>query len=161
MEVMMFSAQGSLSAAAKTKEVYDFVLDPTHVHELMGSGSVDIEDIQALPGQGYSYRCVYNWDKFPIWAQAATTILIPGQKIVIESVGGIDLISTWRFTPEGDGTQIDLTIEVPQSGLLMPHLSAKTINYHIREIVDCWLLNIQDTAAQWALESASPLATAA
>lgn len=147
---MMFVAEGSLVVAAKADQLYDFMVDPAHLDMLMGCGLADFEDVQATPGGGIAYRCSHRWEKFPIWAQGATTVLTRGQRIVVESLGGIDMISSWSFEPENDRTRVTFTIEVPDTGLLTQKVSPVTVDRQIRTSIDSSLASIARIALQLA-----------
>ncbi len=147
---MMFVSEGSLVVAASPRQLYDFLLDPARLDIVMGGGLADTEDVQVLPGGGFTFRCAHRWEKFPIWAQGATTVLVPGQRIVVESMGGIDMISSWLFEAEGGGSRVTFTIEVPDTGLLIPRISPQKIEHQIRESIDSSLASIDKFAPQVA-----------
>jgi len=147
---MMFVAEGSLVLAARADQLYDYMIDPAHLDLLMGSGLADFEEVQRMPGGGLAYRCVHRWEKFPIWAQGATTVLVRGQRIVVESLGGIDMISSWTFEPEAERTRVTFTIEVPDTGLLTQKVSPVTVDRQIRASIDASLAAVSRIAIQLA-----------
>jgi len=147
---MMFVAEGSLVVAAKADQLYDFMISRDRLDVLMGSGLADYEDVQTLPGGGIAFRCAHRWEKFPIWAQGATTVLTRGRRIVVESLGGIDMISSWSFEAEGERTRVTFTIEVPDTGLLTHKISPAVVDHQIRASIDASLASIARTALQLA-----------
>ena len=146
----MFVAEGSLVLAARADQLYEYMIDPAHLDVLMGSGMADFEDVQRMPGGGLAYRCAHRWEKFPIWAQGATTVLVRGQRIVVESLGGIDMISSWTFEPEAERTRVTFTIEVPDTGLLTQKVSPVTVDRQIRASIDGSLAAVSKVAVQLA-----------
>jgi hypothetical protein len=156
---MMFVAEGSLVVSARPEQLYDHMVDPANLDLLMGVGLADFEDIQPMPGGGIAYRCLHRWENFPIWAQGATTILSRGHRIVVESLGGIDMISTWSFDRDNDRTRVTFTIEVPDTGLLTARVSAATIDRQIRSSIDASLASIARTALQFAPHPLGQLAS--
>lgn len=146
----MFVAEGSLVISATAEQLYDFIIDPAHLDIMMGSGMADFEDVQSMPGGGLAYRCSHRWEKFPIWAQGATTILDRGRRVVVESLGGIDMISSWVLEPEGDKTRVTFTIEVPDTGLLTPSIKPETAEQQIKASVDASLASVAKAVSQLA-----------
>lgn len=157
---MMFVAEGSLIVAANARQLYDCMVDPARLDIVMGGGLAEVEGVQALPGGGYTFRCAHRWEKFPIWAQGATTVLVPGQRIVLESMGGIDMISAWLFETEGSSTRVTFTIEIPETGLLIPRIAPQKISRQIRESIDSSLASVQKIASQVASQPLGQFASA-
>jgi Activator of Hsp90 ATPase homolog 1-like protein len=157
----MYIAEGSLNLAVDANDLYEYLVDPTHVEALLSSDIAELEDIQPLPGGGYTYRCVYHWQKFPIWAQGATTMLIPGKRIVLESMGGIDMIASWLFEPDDGQTRVTVAFEVPSTGLLLKRLSPRVVTRQLRVSVDAALANVQAISRTLAAQPGGQLVAAA
>lgn len=146
----MLQAESSITVTSSGQDLYEFITNPANLASLLLGSQADVQEVTPLPGGGYTYRWVFTWAGFPIWAQAGTTELVPYERVVIESVGGIDTTATWTFKPVNGGTRITLAIRAREDSLLMRRISSKIVGQQLRATVDSSLANMKVIAAALA-----------
>jgi uncharacterized protein YndB with AHSA1/START domain len=98
---------------------------------------VEAKDVQPLPGGGNSFKWVYKMAGVSFEGTSENTEVVPNQRLVTESKGGIESTITWVFQPEGDGTKVtteaEYTVPIPLVGKLAEAFIVK-LNEHEGEI---------------------------
>ena len=87
---------------APVEKVYAYFADPRNGPEYWPS-LIEVRDIQNLPNGGYSYHWVYKMAGVRFEGDSVEMEVIPNQRTVVESTGGIESTLTWTFQPTDNG----------------------------------------------------------
>ena len=100
-------------------EVFEYLVDISRHHE-WSSGDFRIEDVSDLP-----LRVGSTWTSFGFQPpnskdhrnEVTVTELVPSSRFVFVAADkGEDFVNTWVLTPEGSGTKVERTMDVPKPG---------------------------------------------
>jgi len=94
---------------APVDKVFTYVSDPANEMEWL-PGITDIRDITGQ-GVGKRYGFTYKLFGLPLKGQSEVVELVPNQRYVTKSTGGIQSTFTWTFKPEAGGTRLSVVVE--------------------------------------------------
>jgi len=105
----MAKVERSMLIKAPVEKVFTYVGDPANEMEWL-PGITDVRDIS---GQGVGKRYAFTYKMFglPLKGQSEVVELVPNQRLVSKSKGGIQSTWTWTFKPEAGGTRLSVVVE--------------------------------------------------
>lgn len=116
----MATAKNSIKINAPIEKVFDF-LKPDILPEIWPS-LVEVKNITELPNGGYSWDWKYNMAGMNFNGTSENTEVVPNERTVSETTGGIESTITWLFESNDGGTKVtivaDYTVPVPLVGKL-------------------------------------------
>ena len=141
----MQSIDKSITINAPASAVYEYVKDPTKLHEWMTS-LTEVRNVQG-EGVGQTYEWIYRMLGVPLNGKTEVVEDVPNERVKTETTGGVT--STWVFSYKSDGDvttlrlQIDYSVPVPVLGKLAEKLiisrntrETETNLANIKEIVE-------------------------
>ena len=127
---------------APPEKVFGY-LEPMHLPEIWPS-MVEVKDVEKLPDGGWRYRWVYKMAGIHFKGESETVEIVPNERRVDKTKGGIESTFIWTFKPEDGHTRVELevdyTVPVPVLGKLAEPFVAK-MNEREAETV---LANLKD-----------------
>ena len=105
----MAKVERSMLIKAPVEKVFAYVSDPANEMEWL-PGITDIRDITGQ-GVGKRYGFTYKLFGLPLKGQSEVVELVPNQRYVTKSTGGIQSTFTWTFKPEAGGTRLSVVVE--------------------------------------------------
>jgi len=100
----------SITINAPTEKVFEYIIEPTNLLEIWPS-MIEAKNIKELPNGGYSYDFVYKMAGIRLTGSSEDTEVVPNERIVSISTGGIESTITWTYEPEGGGTKLTTLVE--------------------------------------------------
>ena len=132
----MAKVESSITINAPVEKVCSYV-NPTNMPDFWPS-LVETKDVQKLPNGGYSNRWVYKMAGMRFEGSSEDIEVVPNERVVSKTKGGIDSTQTWIFKPEAGGTKVtfnvEYTIPIPVLGKLAEAIIVK-MNEHEGELL--------------------------
>ena len=98
--------------AVPVEDVYAFITVAENMLSLLSQDpALSYTGVEVKPDGGYRYVVIYNLFRMKIITISETTVLIPNQKLVIDSKGQINGQTIWTLTPDETGTQVRIHYE--------------------------------------------------
>ena len=117
----MATSLKSISINAPVEKVFAFVENPANIPDLWPS-LLEAKNIVMMENGGYQYDWLYKMAGMKVEGSTKTVEYIKNEKIVDQTLKGVDSKFTWTFKPEQDTTNVTLgveyTIPVPVLGRL-------------------------------------------
>ncbi len=117
----MATSLKSISINAPVEKVFAFVENPANIPDLWPS-LLEAKNIVMMENGGYQYDWLYKMAGMKVEGSTKTVEYIKNEKIVDQTLKGVDSKFTWTFKPEQDITHVTLgveyTIPVPVLGRL-------------------------------------------
>lgn len=118
----------SVVVQAPIEKVFTYLNDPLKLTEYW-PGMVEVKDVEYLPNGGSCFNYVYNMAGIHIHGHSEDTEIIPLQKMVSISSGGMDATITWELENADGGTKVTITnnytVPLPVIGKLAEALVVK------------------------------------
>ena len=115
----MATIKKSIKINAPVEKVFKYANKPENLPEIWPS-MIEAKNIKELPNGGYSYDFVYKMAGMRLTGSSVDTEVVPNERSVSESTGGIESTITWSFEPEDGGTKVtslaEYKIPVPLLG---------------------------------------------
>jgi len=138
----MAKVERSITINAPVEKVFSYI-KPENLPEFWPS-LVEVKDVQELPNGGHSNRWVYKMAGMRFEGTSEDVEVVPNERVVSKTKGGIESTQTWIFQPEASGTKVtfnvEYTIPIPVLGKLAEAVVAK-MNEHEGELL---LANLKD-----------------
>ena len=116
----MAIAKNSIKINAPAEKVFEY-LKPEVLPENWPS-LVEVENIKELPNGGHSWDWKYKMAGMNFNGTSENTEVVPNERTVTKSTGGIESTITWSFQTEDGGTMVtveaEYTVPVPLVGKL-------------------------------------------
>jgi uncharacterized protein YndB with AHSA1/START domain len=123
----MATIKKSININAPVEKVFED-LTPEHLPEVWPS-LVEVNNIQELPNGGFSWDWVYKMAGMRFTGSSEHTEVVPNERTVTLSTGGIDSTITWEYQPVDGGTKFTTTVEykvpIPLLGKLAESIIVK------------------------------------
>ena len=115
----MAKIESSVTINAPVEKVFEYASKPENHPEFWPS-LIEVSNVKELPNGGYSYDFVYKIFGMRLTGSIKETEVVPNERLVNLSTGGIESKNTWLFQPEDDGTnftiEAEYTVPVPLLG---------------------------------------------
>jgi uncharacterized protein YndB with AHSA1/START domain len=115
----MAKVEKTITIDAPVEEIFEYISEPTKLPEIWPS-MVEAKDVQRLPNGGTKFRWVYKMAGVRFEGISEDTEVVPNQRAVSKTKGGIESTITWTFRPEAGGTEVtfesEYTVPVPVLG---------------------------------------------
>jgi len=105
----MAKVERSNTINAPVEKVFAYITDPANEMEWL-PGITDVRDITGQ-GVGQRYGFTYKMLGLPLKGQSEVVELVPNQRYVTKSTGGIQSTFTYTFKPEAGGTRLSVVVE--------------------------------------------------
>jgi len=105
----MVKADGSVVINAPVDKVYGLLKDTERLPEWMPL-LIDVSDIQG-EGVGQAYNWTYKFLGIKFKGKNEIVEEVANKKSVTKSTAGIEAVWDWDFSPEGNGTKVDVVVE--------------------------------------------------
>ena len=132
----MATIKNSININAPVEKVFEY-FTPEILPEVWPS-LVEVNNIQELPNGGFSWDWVYKMAGMRFTGSSEHTEVVPNERTVTLSTGGIDSTITWEYQPVDDGTKLTITTEykvpIPLLGKLAESIIVK-MNENEAEVV--------------------------
>jgi len=124
----MATIKKSIKINAPVEKVFEYANKPENLPEIWPS-MIEAKDIQPLPNGGYKFRWVYKMAGMRFNGTSVDTEVVPNERTVTQSTGGIESTITWVFEPEDGGTKVtslaEYKIPVPLLGKIAEAIIVK------------------------------------
>ena len=105
----MATAKNSIKINAPAEKVFEY-LTPENLPGIWPS-LVEVKNIIELPNGGYSWDFVYKMAGMRFTGSSENTEVVPNERTVSQTTGGIESKISWLFQPEDDGTNVTFKAE--------------------------------------------------
>ncbi len=134
----MATIKNSININAPVEKVFGYATKPEILPEIWPS-LVEVKNIKELPNGGNSFDWVYKMAGMRLNGSSEDIEVVPNERTVTLSTGGIDSTITWEYQPLDDGTKFISTIEynkvpIPLLGKLAESILVK-MNENEQELV--------------------------
>jgi uncharacterized membrane protein len=120
----------SIAIDAPMEEVFAYVQEPTNLPEFWPS-LLEVKDVEQLPNGGTRFDYVYKMAGMKFTGTSEDTEVIPNQRVINRSRGGVESTMVWTYQAEGEGTKItvetEYTVAVPLLGRLAEAVIIKLV----------------------------------
>ena len=100
----MATIKKSIQINAPVEKVFEYAEKPEILPEIWPS-IVEVKNIKELPNGGYSFDWVYKMAGMRFTGSSEHTEVVPNERTVSLSTGGIDSTITWEYQPVDGGTK--------------------------------------------------------
>ena len=132
----MAKVEKTITIKAPVEKVFSFI-KPTNLPEIWPS-LVETKDVQQLPNGGYSNRWVYKMAGIRLEGSSEDIEVVPNERVVSKTKGGVESIQTWTFQPDAGGTKVTFnvvyTVPIPVLGKLAEAIIVK-MNDHEAQLL--------------------------
>ena len=133
----MATAKKSIKINAPVEKVFEFMMKPEILPEIWPS-FVEMKNIKELSNGGHSWDWVYKMAGMRFTGSSENTEVVPNERTVSRTTGGIESTITWLYQPEDDGTNVtfeaEYTVPVPLLGKLVEAVIVK-MNENEAEVI--------------------------
>jgi uncharacterized protein YndB with AHSA1/START domain len=133
----MATIKKSININAPVEKVFEYAKNPEILPEIWPS-LVEVKNIKELPNGGNSWDWVYKMVGMRFTGSSENTEVVPNERTVTLSTGGIDSTITWEYQPVDEGTKLTITTEykvpIPLLGKLAESIIVK-MNENEQEVV--------------------------
>ena len=133
----MATIKKSIKINAPVEKVFEYASKPEILPEIWPS-MVEVKNIKDLPNGGHSFDWVYKMAGMRLNGSSEDTEVVPNERTVSLSTGGIESTITWEYQPVDDGTKFTSTIEykvpIPLLGKLAESIIVK-MNENEQDVV--------------------------
>jgi uncharacterized membrane protein len=112
----------SITINAPVEKVFKYVEEPTNLPKFWPS-MVEVSDVKRSEDQVKTFNWVYKMAGLKVDGNTEITEMIPNQKTVSVSTGGIPSTIVWNYAPEGQGTKVTVEAEYKVPGALLGKLA--------------------------------------
>ena len=127
----------SIKIDAPADKIFSYIQVPGNLLEIWPS-MIEVKDIQPLPNGGNKYGWVYKMAGVRFEGINEDIEIVPNQRIVGKTEGGIESKITWITQPEDGGTNVtfegEYTVPIPLLGKLAEAFIVK-LNEHEAEAI--------------------------
>jgi len=124
----MATIKKSIKINAPVEKVFEYAENPEILPEIWPS-IVEVKNIKELPHGGYSFDWVYKMAGMRLTGSSENIEVVPNERTVTRSTGGIESTITWEYQPVDDGTKFTATTEykvpIPLLGKLAESIIVK------------------------------------
>ena len=132
----MAKVEKTITIKAPVEKVFSFI-KPTNLPEIWPS-LVETKDVQKLPNGGYSNRWVYKMAGIRLEGSSEDIEVVPNERVVSKTKGGVESTQTWIFQPDAGGTKVtfnvEYTVPIPVLGKLAEAIIVK-MNDHEAQLL--------------------------
>ena len=132
----------SSSVQAPIEKVFEYVSDPLNLTEWM-VGLMEVTDVTGS-GADMHMRWKYKMAGIPFAGETQYLEYVANERTVSESKGGIPSKFTWTFSPDGNGTKLDLNVDYTIPVPVLGKLAEKLVLKRNEREADLWMENIKD-----------------
>ena len=126
----------SIKINAPVEKVFEYCV-PDNITEIWPS-LVEVKNIKELPNGGHSFDWVYKMAGMRLNGSSEDIEVVPNERTVSLSTGGIESTITWEYQPMDDGTKFTATTEykvpIPLLGKLAESIIVK-MNENEQEVI--------------------------
>ncbi len=133
----MLKIERTITIAAPTDRVFDFVADPRNLLEIWPS-IIEVKDIRPLASGGTQFAFVYKMAGFRFEGVSEDTEYVRPDHLFLKTTGGAESTFEWRFLPIGNETRVSLMVTYTVPGALLGKLAEPLIaklNEHESELL--------------------------
>ena len=139
----MPQGEASITIHAPVEEVFAYLEDPLTNPEWL-PGMVAVKDVMTTEDRiGSSYKWVYKMAGIQFEGKSTTLEFEPGQRLVVNSEGGIVSTWTWTFAAHNDGTKLDVVVDYKVPVPVLGKLAEALVHRQNQREVDLAMLNIK------------------
>ena len=124
----MATFKKSIKINAPVEKVFEYSENPEFLPEYWPS-MVEVKNIKELPNGGYSFNFVYKMAGMRFNGSSEDIEVVPNERTVTLSTGGIESTMTSEYQPVDDGTKLTVTNEykvpIPLLGKLAESIIVK------------------------------------
>ena len=106
----MATIKRSIFVDAPVEKVFGYANNPENLPEIWPS-ILEVKNIKQLPNGGYSYDFIYKMAAIRLTGSSVDTEIVPNERAVSNSTGGIESELTWMYEPEGGGTKVTTLVD--------------------------------------------------
>jgi uncharacterized membrane protein len=106
----MANVKKSIVISAPAEKIFEYINVPTNLIEIWPS-MVEAKDIQRLPNGGNSFRWVYKMAGMNFEGVSEDTDVVPNERIISKTEGGIESEVTWIIQPENGDSNVTFDAE--------------------------------------------------
>jgi uncharacterized protein YndB with AHSA1/START domain len=133
----MATVKKSIKIDAPVEKVFEYATKPEILPEIWPS-LVEVKNIKELPNGGHSWDWVYKMAGMRFTGFSENTEVVPNERTVSRTTGGIDSTITWEYQPVDGGTKLINTTEykvpIPLLGKLAESIIVK-MNENEAEVI--------------------------
>ena len=126
----------SIKINAPVEKVFEYCI-PENLPEIWPS-MVEVKNIKELPNGGHSFDWVYKMAGMRLNGSSEDIEIVPNERSVSRTSGGIESTVTWEYQPVDDGTKFTATTEykvpIPLLGKLAESIIIK-LNENEAEVI--------------------------
>ncbi len=138
----MAKLEQSITINAPVEKVFNYVQDANNFLEWMAS-MTNVRDITG-EGVGSKFKWTYKMIGVPFNGESEVKELVPDQRLVIQSSGGVASTWTYTFKEENDQTEINLGIEYTIPVPILGKMGEKLVLGRNERELEISLLNIKE-----------------
>jgi uncharacterized protein YndB with AHSA1/START domain len=124
----MATVKKSIKIDAPVEKVFEYATKPEILLEIWPS-MVEVKNIKELPNGGHSFDWVYKMAGMRLNGSSEDIEVVPNERTVSLSTGGIESTITWEYQPVDGGTKLTNTTEykvpIPLLGKLAESIIVK------------------------------------
>jgi uncharacterized protein YndB with AHSA1/START domain len=106
----MATVKKSIKINAPVEKVFEYASKPEILPEIWPS-LVEVKNVKDLPNGGHSNDWVYKMAGMRFNGFSEDVEVVPNERTVSRTTGGIDSTITWEYQPVDDGTKLTVTNE--------------------------------------------------
>ena len=133
----MATIKKSININAPVEKVFEYAKNPEILPEIWPS-LVEVKNIKKLPNGGHSWDWVYKMAGMRFTGTSEDIEVVPNERTVSHTTGGIESTITWEYQPVDDGTKFTFTTEykvpIPLLGKLAESIIVK-MNENEQEVI--------------------------
>ncbi len=133
----MATIKKSININAPVEKVFEYASKPEILPEIWPS-MIEVKNIKDLPNGGHSFDWVYKMAGMRLNGSSEDIEVVPNERTVSRTSGGIESTVTWEYLPVDDGTKFTSTTEykvpIPLLGKLAESIIVK-MNENETEVI--------------------------
>jgi len=135
----MAKLESSVTINAPVEKVFEYVSKPENLPEFWPS-LLEVSNVKELPNGGYSYDFVYKMVGMRLTGFSEDIEVVPNERSVSLSTGGIESKIAFLFQPEDGGTNLSVeaeyTVPVPVLGKFAESVIVRQAENEVEVILD-------------------------
>ena len=138
----MIQARRQIHIDAPVDEVFAFAIEPENLLEVWPS-LMKVGNIERSPTSGNNWDWEYKMAGLSFKGHSDTKEVVPTNRVIAENKEGIPSTFVWDYSPDGDGTLLDLRVEYTVPIPVLGKLAEKVVIKMNENELDTMLDNLK------------------
>jgi uncharacterized membrane protein len=142
-EFVMKMITRDIQVNAPVDRVFDFLADPNKLPEIWPN-VIEVKNVKKTKANdSYTFNWSYKMSGMPFEGKCETLEYVPYERLVFQSIKGLDATIYWRFQPAGAATHLTLRFEYEIPSSLLKRIKDEIVTRANEHEIEAMLQNVK------------------